>query len=279
MRTRVAAAVLLVAAPVVVALVVVALAGCDGSSGEERVASLPRVRVTSVPTTTAPAGVGAQCLTPQERPNTVRFSSRNGAELTAAVFGEGRRGIVLAHQSPGDLCDWAPYARELAKTGYQALSLDLNGNGGSTPSRGTPSDAQFDLDVAAAVGVLRGRGVEKIVLIGASLGGAAVVKAAAEVEPPVAGVISLSAPATTSGVDALAAARELDVPALFMAAENDPVAAQAAEEMHDAAPKQHARLEIYPGVSHGTALLNREVEPKAQEIRALVAQFIGDHTA
>jgi len=58
-----------------------------------------------------------------------------------------------------------------------------------------------------------------------------------------------------------------------------PVAAETAEKMDDAAPKQYRHLEIYPGVSHGTALLNPEVEPKVAEIRALVAKFIGDHTA
>jgi pimeloyl-ACP methyl ester carboxylesterase len=258
-------------------LAMVVLAACGGGDRAEPEA-LPKVEVTAVPTASAPPNVGSFCLTPAERTNTVRFASGNGATLTGVVLGEGPRGVVFAHQSPGTLCDWMPYGRVLVAAGYQILSLDLNGNGGSTPSRGTPTNAEFDLDVAAAVGVLRGRGVDKIVLMGASLGGAVVVKAAAVIDPPVAGVISLSAAANASGSNAVEAARHLAVPALFLAAEGEPVATDTAKKLHAAAPKS-AELKIYPGTSHGTALLNPEVEPRVAEIRALVAGFIERSTA
>lgn len=260
-----------------VLLIAVALAGCDSAEPER--AAFPRVKVGAVPTAAAPANVGSFCLTPEDQKKTVKFEATNGATITGVVLGDGPRGVVFAHQSPGTLCDWIPYGRVLVAAGYRILSLDLNGNGGSTPSRGTPTDAEFDLDVAAGVGVLRGLGVEKVVLIGASLGGAAVVKAAAEIDPPVAGVISMSGAADASGVNAVTAARDLAVPSLFVAAVNEPVATDTARKLFANTPKPHGTLKIFDGVSHGTALVNPEVEPKVDEVRALIADFLRANTA
>ena len=59
-----------------------------------------------------------------------------------------------------------------------------------------------------------------MLLVGASLGANAVVAAGAEAKPPVDGVVSLSAPATFR-LDAVSAAKRLDVPVLFAAGDVD----------------------------------------------------------
>src|SRR5690349_4040748 len=157
---------------------------------------------------------GAACLTPEEHASVVRFRSDNGALLAGAILGSGPAGVILAHSNNTDLCDWIPYARVLAGQGYTALSLDLNGYGASQTSAGVPVDPRYDRDLTAAVRLLRGRGVNAVVLLGEVIGGTAAVKAAAEIDPPVAGVIAVSSMAETLRMDAVAAARQLTVPIL-----------------------------------------------------------------
>src|SRR5262249_41927589 len=55
----------------------------------------------------------------------------------------------------------------------------------------------------------------RIVLMGASMGGAAVIVTAAHLGDKIAGVIDLSGPAEFAGMNALSAARRVHVPALF----------------------------------------------------------------
>jgi len=259
-----------------VVVLLLALVAC-GDDGEGRAGADPVVEVTAAPVASAATAVGEACLEPAERAKAVQFRSRNGAELTAVIFGAGRAAVVLAHQSASSLCEWVPYARELAGLGYQALALDLNGYGGSELSAGSPADARYDLDVAAAVGVLRGRGAENVVLIGASLGGTAVVTAAAEISPPVAGVVDLAGPAVTSGMDAGEAARRLTVPALYVSAEHDPFS-EDIRKVHAATREQYRTLALFPGQGHGVALLNPELQPDVERVRTLLATFLRDRT-
>ena len=67
-----------------------------------------------------------------------------------------------------------------------------------SPGRTRPPQA-FSFPAAAE---LRRRGADRLVLVGFSMGGTAAVEAAAEITPPVAGVISLSGPEEYQGADA-----------------------------------------------------------------------------
>ena len=57
--------------------------------------------------------------------------------------------MILAHQSEGDLCDWAPYARRLASRGYFVLPIDFRGYGLSQARTGAAA-TRFPSDLAAA---------------------------------------------------------------------------------------------------------------------------------
>ena len=65
--------------------------------------------------------------------NEVSFRAADGTRLVGHRFGGKRPGartaVVLAHQSNGDLCEWAPYARRLAARGYFVFPFDLRGHG------------------------------------------------------------------------------------------------------------------------------------------------------
>src|SRR5919109_1214281 len=101
----------------------------------------------------------------------------------------GPRAVVLAHQGASDLCIWLPYARTLAARGYRVVVFDHRGFGSSgRASRATRKD-RVDYDVLGAIATVRRRGATSVVLGGASLGGAAVLSAAALATPAVHGVI------------------------------------------------------------------------------------------
>ncbi|GIH04664.1 hypothetical protein Rhe02_27310 [Rhizocola hellebori] len=179
----------------------------------------------------------------------VRFGENDG--LAGVVIGDGKAAVVLAHQAPGSLCEWLPYARSLAERGYRALAFDFNGAGSSSFT-----GHLGDQDVADAVTYLRGQGVTQVFLMGASRGGTAVVTAGARIAPPVDGVISLSAPAAFAGMNAREAAPALAVPVLYICAEFDTSFVDAAKELYDLSKgSKDRRLKITYGSQHGVAML------------------------
>lgn len=75
--------------------------------------------------------------------------------------------------------------------------------------------------------MLRADGAERVVLVGASIGGTASLVAAAQIEPRVDGVVSLSAVNVLSvipdpDVTARRAVRQLRMPVLLVSTEDDP---------------------------------------------------------
>ena len=132
----------------------------------------------------AQATQSASCVRPSDKATNVSFQAAGGARLKGAVLGRGSTGVVLAHTTSADRCQWLPFARELAKQGYRALVFDHRGYGASTGVTNTDPH----LDVIAAAAELRRRGAKKIVLAGASMGGTGVVAAAPVIRPAISGV-------------------------------------------------------------------------------------------
>jgi pimeloyl-ACP methyl ester carboxylesterase len=255
-------------------LVVVALllaAGCGGADREGGAAGTASTAATPPTTAAAPA---KPCLQQAGSATAVRFTTKAGATLIGVVLGRGRTGLVLGHQVGSDLCEWLPQAQTFAEQGYQALAFDFAGYGDSQPGSGP--DARVDTDVVAAAGQLRRRGADRIVLIGSSMGGTAVLSAATRIRPPVAGVVNLSGPASFQGVDAEAAVARLRVPVLLVAAADDHPFVDDARAMYRAAPVGDKRLLVVPGGGHGTSLL--EFGADAPKVQAAVRRFIADHT-
>lgn len=117
--------------------------------------------------------------------------------LQADLYGSlpARRAAVLVHGSTWDALGWRDVAPRFAERGVPALAINLRGYDGSTGKSddyvpGRPWSPA--IDVRSAAHLLRDRGVSEIVLVGASLGGHAVLAAALEDE--VECVVSISAP-------------------------------------------------------------------------------------
>lgn len=217
-------------------VIVIALTACSSKAPQQAGPSLN------------PGGSTCQGLVqPDGKP--VRFGDNDG--LAGVVIGEGKAAVVLAHQAPGQLCEWLPYARFLAGRGYRAMAFDFNGAGSSvfTGHLG-------DQDVADAVSFLRGQGVTQVFLMGASRGGTAVVTAGARIAPPVDGVISLAAPAAFAGMNAREAAPALTAPVLYLCAEFDTSFVDQTKELYDLSKaSKDRRMKITYGSGHGVSLL------------------------
>jgi pimeloyl-ACP methyl ester carboxylesterase len=202
--------------------------------------------------------------------NRVRFRAADSTKLVGARYGRGQVAIVMAHQSDGTLCDWDRYAKRLAKLGYLAFPFDFRSYGES--QHRLSGTRRLAADVTAAVKAVRRLGAKKVFVVGASMGGTAVVVAAANTRPAVTGVISVSGPATFGAVDALAAAKKLAVPALYLAGEGDVDFATDAQKLYDATASPDRTLKILPTAAHGVNLMGTSVEA-----RRLAEAFIGSH--
>src|SRR5262245_42643588 len=120
------------------ALLTLALAGCGGSGSRSASPAPPP----PLPRRCGSRGAGVDA-------KTLWFRAADGTRLDGAELGSGERGVVLLHESPADLCDWAPYAKSLAARGFHVLLVDLRGFG---LSHGAPAGARgARADVRGAV--------------------------------------------------------------------------------------------------------------------------------
>jgi pimeloyl-ACP methyl ester carboxylesterase len=105
---------------------------------------------------------------------TVSFPTEDGGRVYADVYGEGVRGVVLAHGGRFNKESWAQQARTLASAGFQVLAIDFRGYGKSKgPGDAQPMDAPLHLDVLAAVRYLRETGAKSVSIVGGSMGAGA----------------------------------------------------------------------------------------------------------
>ncbi len=187
--------------------------------------------------------------------------------LDARVFGDGDTGVILAHMRPADQSSWFPFATELAASGeFTVLTFDFRGYGQST---GEQNFDRVDTDLEAAYEYMRATvGVERVFLVGASMGGTAALVVASRIS--VEGVVSISSPAQFPPLDALESVDDIAEPKLFITARDDVPAFRSQEEFWELAsePKQQ---QIYEGDAHGTALLDSTA---AGALKAKIIEFL-----
>jgi len=105
---------------------------------------------------------------------TVSFPTEDGGLVYADAYGEGVRGVVLAHGGRFNKESWEQQARTLASAGFQVLAIDFRGYGKSKgPGDAHPMDAPLHLDVLAAVRYLRETGAQSVSIVGGSMGAGA----------------------------------------------------------------------------------------------------------
>ncbi|NEC63148.1 hypothetical protein [Streptomyces sp. SID9727] len=185
------------------------------------------------------------CLTPEEAERaSITFPSEDGSETGAyAPRGGSGAGIVLAHQSDGTACQWKDKADELNKAGYRVLAVNSTG----------PEVAE----IIGAASYLRDKNAKKLLLMGASKGGTAVLAAAPRLSPQPDAVVALSAPEQYSTMNAAGAVPELTSPVLYMVGELDGDFGAGVKEMNKKSVRssEHRLVYVRDESAHGVALL------------------------
>jgi pimeloyl-ACP methyl ester carboxylesterase len=129
-------------------------------------------------------------------PETVRVASE-GETLVGDLYGAlpSRRAAILVHGRDWDASGWRDVAPRFVARGVPALALSLRGYDGSTGKTteyAPPAPWPPVADLRAAKALLRQRGAREIALVGASMGGHAIL--ASSFEEDVESIVSVSAP-------------------------------------------------------------------------------------
>lgn len=194
----------------------------------------------------------------------VAFETPDGASITGELYGSGKAAVifsVMGNCNPG----WGELAQLTAAQGLMALTYPWRDCGPSGPVNEEQLVRNFVNDTRGAINFVREQGSDRVILVGASLGGIASAKLA--VESGASGLIILAAPPQIPGHDFRIEASDLDtkIPKLFITAENDStIPAGETRKMYEmaAAPKE---WQTYPGTAHGTDLFKSESGPDALE--------------
>jgi dienelactone hydrolase len=151
-------------------------------------------------------------------PTSVTLASE-GETIQADLYGTlpAPRAAILCHGQSWDASGWRDIAPRFAARGVPALALNFRGYDGST---GKTTPASTVADLAAAKAWLRGQGAAEIALVGASMGGHAVLASSFERDAEC--VVSISAPVQAVD-DALA--KRVHGRKLFICADEDTLGA------------------------------------------------------
>ena len=200
--------------------------------------------------------------------HTVTFDREDGATINGELYGTGKTAVifsVMGNCKPG----WREFAQLTAVQGYMALTYQWRGCKANSVDEVLIQ--KFLDDTRAAITFVREQGAEKIILVGASLGGCASAKLA--VESKAVSLVVLASPPSISqwGFEIESADLNTDIPKLFITAENDnTVPADSTRALFDLAaePKE---WQTYPGTAHGTDLFEGQ---RAAELQQRILGFI-----
>jgi dienelactone hydrolase len=267
--------------------VVTLVAACSGASSSGSKGATAQATTTTAVALQPLEQPASRCGTATTKATLVRFQAADGTSLDGVLVGSSPAGVVLAHQYPSDLCGFWPFADYLAKRGLRAFAIDLRCFGRSACPEGEARGRVVD-DIAAAVAELRRRGASRVGLVGASMGGSAVLIAGTRVQPSVAAVVSLSGEADPTSLvggfplNAGAVVGKLTVPTMFVVATNDSYASvPETREMYRAVKSKDKRLEVLAGpfdARHGWQLLTDPASGQFGSMAAKVAAFLTAHT-
>lgn len=155
----------------------------------------------------------------RDAPSVTIGLASGGETLQADLYGSlpAARAVVLCHGQSWDATGWRDIAPRFVARGVPALAINFRGYDGST-GKTTPEGTVED--VRSAKALLRARGVSEIALVGASMGGHAVL--ASTFDKDVESVVSISAPVVDVD-DALS--RRITGRKLFICANEDSMGA------------------------------------------------------
>ena len=178
----------------------------------------------------------------------INLKTKNGIAHQALLFqGDTHKAVVLAHQSGATMESWTQFANKLAARGITSISLNS-----ITPD-----------DVSAAVHYLKANHYNEIMLIGASLGGGAIMQTLAKEDLRCIKKVVLLSPSTGPAMTSD------QIYKLVMVSKTDFYKSRSYATFEEAlAPKV---LREYEGTEHGQALLEGK---HAENVHGEIFKFL-----
>jgi dienelactone hydrolase len=213
----------------------------------------------------------AASLSAQVHKQDVDIKAPDGISLKGTFFSTAQPGpaMLLLHQCDMDRHAWDGLANDLAKNGFNVLTVDFRGYGQSGGEKGTtgPERAaamgKWTDDVEAVYAFLTAQKSVDLVRIGAGGASCGVVQATdlAARHHEIHALVLLSGLASDDGKENIADNSSL--PVFGAASEGDKGAAQGIMEAVNASGDSNSLLKIYPGKEHGVPMFaaNPELEP------------------
>ena len=191
--------------------------------------------------------------------------------LQADLYGDlpARRAVILIHGQNWDASGWRDVAPRFVARGVPALALNLRGHDGSTGTTeefAPPKPWSPVIDLGAAKALLRERGASQIALVGASLGGHAVL--ASTFEGDIECVVAISAPVIATADDL---SRRVTGRKLFVCANEDTSGAMPHVQRAFAAAAIPKTLLVFGGKEHSRGMF---AAPYGEEALRAIVDFV-----
>jgi len=189
----------------------------------------------------------------------INFDTRDGGKIEASLFSASNsKAVVFAHGAIFNKESWYFLAEAFQRKGITALAIDFRGYGNSTSGNTTKKM----YDILGAISWLKEKGFTNINMVGASMGGAAVLAALNNNSIPITKAVLL-APAGGPAITSTATDK------LFVVAENERMFS-GIMAIYEAStePKQ---IKLYPGNTHAQHLFKTDVR---EELIELIISFI-----
>lgn len=252
-------------------LATVLLTGCGGAVGSSVDPSSPPPASSKQ----APAGrdqpVSQWCMGAGEDTNGVEqklVTTGSGAEVMTMRVGTGPVTALLVHQTNGKgSCGFLFFAQQLAKSGVSVVTVDACGYGRtSCPS---PDDTPAILSELA--NQARSEGAERVVLVGASMGGSLVTMAGPGAKADA--VVNLSGPAKIGPADLERDAPLITMPLLVVQSNDDSADLDATRKIWDKIPAKRKQLLKQPD-GHGYDFLRSDDPTKPTKVGRTVIDWV-----
>ena len=190
----------------------------------------------------------------------IAYTTEDGGVIEASYFEGGKDLVVIfAHGAVFDKESWYFVAERLKKGLVSSLSIDFRGYGNS--KKGTTDNRS--LDILGAIDYLKEKGFEKIAIVGASMGGAAVLNALDAKTDSAINRVVLVAPA--GGVEIVSES----IKKMFIVSKEERLFTTVNSIFDESA--QPKELKVYPGSFHAQNMFKAEY---GEELTDLIIKFL-----
>jgi pimeloyl-ACP methyl ester carboxylesterase len=198
----------------------------------------------------------------------VFFFTVDDEKIAGTLYGEGGDfAVILGHmgeEGSNNRASWASFGKVLADRGIPALAIDFRGYGGSAAAE--PSYTRQAWDVLGAKEFLQGLGYERVVCMGASMGGSACFEAALQ-DPSFVGLAIIASPVRATEEEVAV----LTMPKLFVCEKGDPYnLLPDMTETYRMVPGPKS-LKTFAGTAHGTRMFG---SPVGEEFSQALLDFL-----